>query len=464
MSGLLIKNGRVIGDTEVRAADILVENGVIAAIFAPGAGPTDQEILDATGLYVAPGAIDPHMHLGLYSSMGDSYRQDTAREIVGGTTTLIDYHRGQGDYFATVTEEISLGEANSYIDFAISLGLCAKKHLIELPDYISRLGITSFKFFFDKQDIAHTFYGIPPEEALTLDKADLFRVLQLLAAIDERLLLCVHCEDPDLFRACSAETKLKYPDSVSLIQYDQARPDFAESNCLAGAMLINGEINGNLYMVHCSAKKSLEVYRALMGRIPCGRVSIETCPQYLLFDCTATGLEAKVNPALHAREDIEALWDGIRTGVVKTLGTDNVPGDLAQKYPAPEKTLWNTMVGFSTPGLMWPILISEGFHKRGLELSTLSRVASVNSARLFQLPGKGEIRVGYDADLVLLDLDWTRTIDRSLFGFSNFSIYEGLSFTGWPRYTLSRGEIVQKDGQLTSRPGRGKYLFRRLPC
>lgn len=465
MKEMLIKNGTVVFENDVRKADILVRNEKIAAIFEPGQAPDNvEQVLDVNCLYVMPGAIDPHQHLGLYNSFEESYEVDSAREAIGGLTSIVEYHRGKGDYFETVTDEIKIGEKHSYVDFAISLGLCAKKHMAELEDYIEKLGITSFKFFFDKQDIAHTFYGISKEEALTLDKADLYYVLKKLAEIDSKLLLCVHCEDPDMFRAFLKERQAMNPNSTDMADWDAGRPDFAESNCIVGSMLINGEVNGNMYIVHTSAKKSLEVYKALSENLSCGKVTIETCPQYLLLDKT-TSIDAKVNPALRTKEDNEALWEGIRTGVVKTIGTDNVPVTKAQKYTREGKhceTLWDTWVGFSTPGIALPALISEGYHKRGISLSTLSQVLSINTARVFNLPNKGEIKVGYDADFAIVDMEWERTITPELFGCSDFSIYEGLTFKGWPRYTIGRGEIIQKDGVITAKPGRGKYIRRSI--
>lgn len=463
MKDMLIKNGTVVFENDIRKADILVREGKIAGIFAPGEAMEDNvEILDATGLHVMPGAIDPHQHLGLYNSFEESYEEDSKREAIGGLTSIVEYHRGKGNYFETVSEEIEIGEKHSIVDFAISLGLCAKKHMSELEDYVKKLGITSFKFFFDKQDIAHTFYGIAKEEALTLDKADLYYIIKKLAEIDPKLLLCIHCEDPDMFRAFLKEREENNPNSTAMADWDAGRPDFCESNCVAGAMLINAELHGNIYIVHTSAKKSLDVYKALSENIDCGNVTIETCPQYLLLDKNAS-MDAKVNPPLRSKEDNEALWEGIRKGIVKTIGTDNVPVNKAQKYTRNGKhcdTLWDTWVGFSTPGIAMPAIISEGYHKRGISLSTLSQVLSINTARVFNLPGKGEIKVGYDADFALIDLNWERTITPELFGCSDFSIYEGLTFKGWPRYTISRGEVIQKDGIVTAKPGRGKYIRR----
>ena len=156
----LIRNGTVVFTDAVRRADLLIDGERIAAVLEPGAYEGDAEVIDATGLYVMPGTIDPHMHMGLYKPLGDAFRYDTPRQVIGGVTTLINYHRGKGNYFETVREAIRDGEENSLVDFAISLGLCAKVHLEQLEGFVSELGITSFKFFFDKQDIAHLFYVI----------------------------------------------------------------------------------------------------------------------------------------------------------------------------------------------------------------------------------------------------------------------------------------------------------------
>lgn len=465
MQDMLIKNGMVVFETDVRKADILVRNEKIAAILEPGEAPAgDYDVIDANGLYVMPGAIDPHQHLGLYNSFEDSYEHSTEREVIGGLTSIVEYHRGKGNYFETVSNEIEIGEKYSYVDFGISLGLCAKKHMTELEDYVNKLGITSFKFFFDKQDIAHTFYDIPKEEALTLDKADLYHIIKKLHEIDPKLLLCIHCEDPDMFRAFLKEQQELYPDSASIEQWDAGRPDFVESNCVAGAMLINAEVKGNIYIVHTSAKKSLDVYKALSSHIDCGSVTIETCPQYLLLDKTSS-MDAKVNPALHNKEDNEALWEGIREGIVKTIGTDNVPVTRAQKYTRNGKhadTIWDVWVGFSGQGIAMPALISEGYLKRNIPLTTIAKVLSTNTAKVFNLPNKGAIKVGMDADFAIIDMDWERKITPELYGCSDFSIYDGMTFKGWPRYTISRGEILQKDGVIVAKPGHGKYIRRTI--
>ena len=448
----LIKNGNVVFETDIRKADILVCGEKIAAILVPGEYSGDAEVIDAEGLYVMPGTIDPHQHLGLYKPLGDAFRADTPRQAIGGLTTLLNYHRGKGNYYETVQEAIEDGEKNSLVDFAFSLGLCAKEHLTELEGYVDKLGITSFKFFFDKQDIAHTFYDLEKDAALTLDKADFYHILKRLRDISPELLLCIHCEDADLFRALQKNVKEADDptDRYSLAGFEKTRPGWVETITVADTMWMNHVIGGNMYVVHTSAATSVEMYETL-HKVLKGNVTLETCPHYLLL--------TKVNPPLRTVADNDALWEGIRNGSVKTMGTDNVPVRKKKRYERGDD-IWEVFVGFGGPGMILPTLISEGYHKRGIPLTTLSMVNSTNAAKVFLLRDKGVIAPGYDADLALVDLEWEREITPELFGDSDFSVYEGMKLKGWPRYTISRGEILQKDGVISAEPGRGKYIRR----
>lgn len=459
----LIKNGNVVFETDVRKADILVRGEKIAAILAPGEYSGDAEVIDAEGLYVMPGTIDPHQHLGLYKPLGDAFRADTPRQAIGGLTTLLNYHRGKGNYYETVQKAIEDGEKNSLVDFAFSLGLCAKEHLTELEGYVDKLGITSFKFFFDKQDIAHTFYDLEKDAALTLDKADFYHILKRLREISPELLLCIHCEDADLFRALQKDVKEAddTADRYSLAGFEKTRPGWVETITVADTMWMNHVIDGNMYVVHTSAATSVEMYETLR-KVLRGNVTLETCPHYLLLTKDAEcGLLAKVNPPLRTVTDNDALWEGIRNGSIKTMGTDNVPVRKEKRYERGDD-IWDVFVGFGGPGMILPTLISEGYHKRGIPLTTLSMVNSTNAAKVFLLRDKGVIAPGYDADLALVDLEWEREITPDLFGDSDFSVYEGMKLKGWPRYTISRGEIIQKDGVIMAEPGRGRYIHRHI--
>lgn len=467
MADKLICGGTVVFDDREEKADILVKDGAIAAIYAPDEYVdecrADAEKLDVTGLYVMPGTIDPHMHLGLYRPLGEAFRLDTPRQAVGGVTTLINYHRGKGDYFETAAEAIADGEANSLIDFALSLGLCAKVHLTQLERFVSELGITSFKFFYDKQDIADKFYGIPREEALTLDCFDYYDILSRLNAISPKLLLCTHCEDPDLFRPLERSIlgAAAPAGEAPLRTFGRTRPGFVETACVAESMYLAHVTGGNMYVVHTASGSTVDMVETLGAAFP-ARVTLETCPQYLLLDeDSPCGLDGKVNPPLHTPADRERLWRGIRDGSVRTMGTDNVPVDRAKKYERGE-SVRDVWVGFPGAGMILPCLIDGGYHKHGIPLHTLSRVNSANAADIFCLDRKGRVAVGCDADLAIVDLDWEREITPELYGCADFSVYAGMKLRGWPRYTLSRGEVIQRDGVITATPGRGRYIRRSI--
>ena len=459
MANMLIKNGTVVFEEEERLADILIEGEKIAAIYEPGAYEGDAEVLDVTGLHIFPGSIDPHMHLDNHISLDKAVRIDSKRQAIGGLTTMVPFVKSTKSYLETIPKYQKIMEENSLIDFGLSAFFFAKKHVKEIEEYVEKLGITSFKFIFDKQDVVHLWYDISKEDALTLDKGDFYFILKKLREINEKLVLRVHCEDPDIFRKLEEDVKNSGMDNYKLETYDHVRPNFVETTTMADTMFLNHVLDGNVYMVHTASRYSVEMFETMSKTFP-SNYTVETCPQYLTLTVDSPcGILGKVNPPIHYKEDVEALWEGIRNGYVHTIGTDNVPAYLEQKQEKGDD-LWAAALGFSTPGLILPVLISEGYHKRNIPLHCIANVTSTNTARKFLLSTKGEIKPGYDADLAIVDLEWERTITPELYGCSDYSIYEGMSFKGWPRYTLSRGEIIQKDGVVTAECGRGKYLFR----
>ena len=132
--GLLIKNGFVVFEHDIQKLDIVVENEKIAAFFAPGAAPETEQTLDAQGLYIMPGSIDPHTHWGIYRELEEDIYEDSRRNAIGGLTSLVTFHRHNDDYFETVPAHIEAAEKNSIVDFTMSLGLIKKTHVPTLSD------------------------------------------------------------------------------------------------------------------------------------------------------------------------------------------------------------------------------------------------------------------------------------------------------------------------------------------
>lgn len=455
---LLIKGAQVVFADRVERADIGVVDGKIAGIFAPGAAPQAERILDATELHVFPGVLDPHMHLGIYNSMATDFAEDTKAAAIGGITSIVNYYRGKESYKESLPNLIETGEKHSLIDFGFSLGLLTKQHVAEVEEYAREFGVTSYKFYRNYQDDVQRIFGV--EDPLTLDSADMMFILRDFAQKSPKLSLCVHCEDMDLQRKVAAEVKAENAQDT-LAFFARTSPDYAETVSVMQALYLNHLVNGSLYIVHLSAGSSVDFIDGAPDLREKG-VTVETCPHYLvLTEDSPANLLAKVNPPIHTAQDAEKLWEGIRAGLITTLGSDNCPSNLDKKY-SKGKDVWGTLPGFPGAGLILPVLISEGYHKRGISLETVAQVSSQNTAQALNLPQKGGIRVGADADFAVVDLEWEREVTPELFGSCDYMVYEGMKFKGWPRYTISRGEIIAQDGKISAESGRGRYLRRSL--
>jgi allantoinase len=220
-----------------------------------------------------------------------------------------------------------------------------------------------------------------------------------------------------------------------------------------------------LHIVHVSIPEGIRhIARAREDGL---HVTTETCPHYLFFDhqdFERIGPAAKCAPPIRSRENVEELWDCVLSGLVDTIGSDHSPCTWDEKEKGMDN-IWKAWGGISGIQLLLPVMLSEGVNKRGLSLTLLVRMLSSNPARLFGLfPQKGSIRVGADADLVVVDLEkeWTLSADQ-LFYKNKFSAYVGSTFKGQVVQTLVRGKTVYEDGQIKAEAGYGKLLRRLYP-
>jgi dihydropyrimidinase len=190
-------------------------------------------------------------------------------------------------------------------------------------------------------------------------------------------------------------------------------------------------------------------------------VLLETCPHYLTHTLDDDlGTIGKANPPLRTREDVDALWEGLADGTIEVVGSDHVPRKRATK----EKGIWQASQGFPGTATILPVLLSEGYHKGRLDLQRIARVVAANPARIFGLAKrKGDIFVGADGDLTVVDLERVREVRAAELGsFSDYSLYEGWKLKGWPTHTIVRGTVVMEEGRIVGPAGHGRYLRRPL--
>ncbi|QDQ00550.1 amidohydrolase family protein [Lysinibacillus fusiformis] len=459
MLDLFIKNGEVvIPRVGVRKANIGVKNEKIVAILDHEEVAEATEVIDATGLHILPGVIDAHQHLGIYNSIEQDFL-DTKQHAISGITTVVNFDRQPVSYlewFPKVKKDV---EKWTYIDFTYSLGILKEQHLDELEELVDKEGITSFKFFRNYERQLNDKFKIT--DGIDLSAYDLGRILAKFKEVSPKLLLAVHCENMDINRKLTAQLQAE-DENNGLSTWSKTSPGHAEAESLLSSLYMNKVYDGNLYIVHLTSGDSVEVLKQSQWLTE-GNVKVETCPHYLLLhDEHEVGIKAKVGPPVHKREDGEKLWDGIRTGFINAIGTDHVPSSLEKKLGKSGDT-WETLFGFPSAGGLLPLMLTEGYVKRDIPLERIADIMSLSLAESYNLPSKGRIEVGADADFAIVDLQTKKALmAKEMSESCDFSLYDGWELVGWPAFTVSRGEIIVADGKAIKENGRGKFVHRTI--
>jgi dihydropyrimidinase len=277
------------------------------------------------------------------------------------------------------------------------------------------------------------------------------------------MITLIHCEDYAMIEDATAQ--LMAAGKSSLLHYPESRPVNSEVVATQRAVALAEATGSPVYIVHLSSKRALEVCAEAQARgLP---VYVETRPLYLHLTRErfeeVDGAKYVGQPPLREQEDVDALWAGIQQGVLHTVCTDHAPWSLAAKLD-PELTIANLRPGVENLQTMMPMLYSEGVRTGRISLRRFVEVTATNAAKLFGLfPKKGTIAVGSDADLVIFDPNVSQTIENSMLVSNvDYSVYEGWEVTGWPIYTIRRGDIVYRDGVVIGQPGSG-HIVRRRP-
>jgi dihydropyrimidinase len=271
--------------------------------------------------------------------------------------------------------------------------------------------------------------------------------------------LSVHCENTEvipIFR-----DRLRAAGRDDLAAWDEQSPDFLEAENVHRVCYFARKTGCPVNIVHLSSKEALDEARRHRGyRGP--PIYVESCPQYLHFTKhSKAGTLAKVNPAPRSDADVEAIWEGVMDGSVNTIGTDHVP----RKRETKGGGIWKATAGFPGVATMLPVMMHEGYHKRGVAIERIAAVTSANAARLYNIPGKGQLTVGFDADFAIVDPELERTVDAAeLRSFSDYSPYEGERLKGWPVKTMLRGRVIAEDGTIVvpdQEAAYGRYVGRK---
>ena len=460
MVDLAIKGGSVaLPGAEPAPATILVNDGRIAAIAEASASFDAADTLDASGLTVLPGVLDVHLHLGHGKDISrprtaEDADKETAAAAVGGVTTMIPYMFGKDPYEDVFEEIEAITTAGARIDYGYHFVISTDEQLAGVPRYAKEFGAPSFKIFMNNRGGEGARLGLPD-----IDDGFLMRLCELAAANGG--MVCPHPENIEvawLLRKRLMEADPQGKGGISA--WNDSRPPFVEADAVQRAALF-GRISGApIYIVHTSSAEALEAAR--VARDHGANITIETCPHYLTHDVDWSGGDiGKINPPLRTKADREALWQGIRTGVVDTVATDHVHRDISSKAGG----IWAAGPGCPGMDTLLPVMLSEGHHKRGIPLRRIVSLLSEKPAAAMGLADrKGRIAVGHDADFAIVDLGKSFVHDaKAAPSSAGYSIYDGWTIKGQVVHTLVRGRAVLDNGKLVDAAvGTGRYLKRRL--
>ncbi len=445
---ILIHGGRVFTDGSLQATDVRVVGATITEI-GPGleARGADTQEIDAEGLIVLPGGIDPHVHLG--GVRMDDYTSGSRAALAGGITTISNFGGVADGETPAETLARAMPEIRAQTIADVIFHPIVSDPTSATGETLAALvdaGQTTIKVFM----VRPTFDANAPGFVHTMH-----------AAREHGVLMMMHCEDAAIVQV-TAE-RMVAEGRGSLAHFADARPVAAEEAATLRAVAMAEATGTPIYIVHLSSERALRIAEAAQQRgLP---VYVETRPIYLhltreRFDGPTPGLYIG-QPPLREQSDLDALWDGIARGTVHVVATDHVAYTREQKLD-PAQNVAQHRAGMSNLQVMLPMLYSDGVNEERISLERFVEVTSSNPARLFGLyPRKGTIAIGSDADLVLWDPNETRTIrNEDMFSGSGYSIHAGRSVTGWPQITIRRGEVVYRDGEVLGTAGSGDLLRR----
>jgi allantoinase len=449
----VIRGGTIVAEGEPYEADIAIRNGTIVAIGLPREHERSdaREVIDASGKFVLPGAIDCHVH---FREPGHVHKEDwltgSRAAAFGGVTTVIDM---PNTHPATDSVEHFLAKKDialrsSHVDFGL-YGLISDSSYRNI-EAMHRAGVVGFKTYLSNSaSAAHI--GM-------IGDGSLLESFEMLAALGVRCV--VHAENGSVIE--NRTTRLQAAGRKDPRAHADSRPDVCAIEAVARSIIFAEWTGAPIHIAHEGTAAAIDLIAAAKARGV--NVSVETCPQYLLLsvnDLVRGGGVMRCNPPLRDPSNHARLWQALRSGEIDAIATDHAPHTPEEKRG---ESIWECQCGMLGVETAMPLMLTEVWRGR-LTLSEYVRAVAINPAKLWRLyPRKGTIRVGSDADIVIADPDREAEIDQTkLHSKSKISSWHGRAVRGLPVCTLVRGKVVVRDGELRGEPGWGRYVTQTPP-
>ncbi len=394
-----------------------------------------EKVIDVSGNIILPGLIDSHVHM---RDPGLTYKEDfktgTEAAAAGGFTTVLDMPNTKPvtNTAKAFIEKLKIAERKCIVDF----GFHVSPDNLDQIQKLATLKPASFKIFMDLYD---------DDFLMTMFS----QISDLTRNIDNKPIISLHAEDNKIVdhytRLNKSEGKLN-PDI-----YTDARPSKAEEVAVSKAITLANKFDLNIHICHASVRKSLDLIN--IAKNDGCNVTSEVTPHHLFLDSkylTKFGSFAKTNPPLRRVADKIGLNDLNR---VDLIGTDHAPHTIEEK----NHNIWDAPPGI--PGLetILPLLMTK-INQNMMSFSDVKRLLCENPARIFNMPHKGFIKEGMDADFVIVDMNKEDIIKPENFhSKAHYSPFEGVKVEGLPVMTIVRGEVVMVDGEINGNCGKFVY-------
>lgn len=449
---LVLRAGQVVLPDRVVRADVAVRDGRIAVVGEVAASGTAE--VDVRGNHVLAGMIDTHVHL---REPGHPHRENfasgTRSAAAGGITTVLEMPSGipAVSSAATWLGKRELVARRAVVDFGLYAG--AGFENLDRIEEQAEAGAIAFKSFMN----APAPIADPGTGTRCLpDDASFLTAMRHIARTGR--VAVVHAESHAIC-SCLArrEQAAGYRDACA---HARSRPPAAEAEAVGRAIRLAGEAGARLSIAHVSTAGALHLIRA--AKAEGHHVTAEACPHHLLLsdeELEQAGPYAKINPPLRSRADRDALWAALLDGTVDFVGTDHAPYTAAEKDVG-WSDIWQAPAGAHGIETVLPLLLTE-VHRGRMSLPQLTTAVSLRAARTFGLAGKGEVRVGADADLAVVDLTRRWTIDRARLHSTSRDaarLWDGREVVGGVVMTLVRGRTVYRDGTVLAPEGVGELV------
>jgi allantoinase len=482
---LVIKNARVVrpNRTSVDRLDLAVADGKIVRLAPEIRAEEAKQVFDAKNLLAFPGCVDAHMHIGIYAPVAQDAVSESKAAAIGGVTSSLNYmrtghyylNRG-GPYRDFMPEVLRQSEGRFWVDYGYHIAPIEAGHIDEMEHLALDHGVTSFKIFMfyggyglhGRSSHQNEFLMIGPDESYDIAHFEFImrsaqRLMGKYPALAAHISVSLHCELADILNAYTKiverEGKL-----TGLAAYSAARPPHSEGLAIWIASYLANETNClNINLLHLSSRKAVDAAWTMQQVFPHIAFRREVTVGHLLLDVDCEcAVQAKVNPPIRPREDVEALWEAVLDHKIDWIVSDHACCAAEQKWSKDDPAdIWLAKAGFGGTEYLLSGVLSEGA-RRGMSYNHMAELLSFKPAQRFGLGQKGDLAPGFDADIALVDPHESFVVraaeSESQQGYTPF---EGLELTGRVKSTFLRGSLIYDRGQIIG-PARGRYL--RRPC